>query len=145
MTEKIILSVVSIVMLAFTLQKGDKRWVLLTAGLTVGVLMTWCRVKEIMIFAGAIYMIVALIAAIVNVGNQNLTKLDKTTIVSAAVWAFGLHLFSIMHWPYSAEIQLSSIIPIILFAISLPRGMINRKELGYLTILNTEFILRLIQ
>lgn len=41
-------------------------------------------------------MIVALIAAIVNVGNQNLTKLDKTTIVSAAVWAFGLHLFSIM-------------------------------------------------
>jgi hypothetical protein len=67
------------------------------------------------------------------------------TIAIAGFFAFGANLFSIMHWPYAGEIRLSMIIPIALYLTSLFNGMIRRKEIGYLTIMNVEFIMRLIR
>jgi hypothetical protein len=143
MTERIILSIVSIIMLAFTLKKGDKWTILLTTGLTIGILVTWTRVPAMITVGLITSMLTAIFISLINLKTKGLSKINQLIIVVTGVWAFGANLFSIMHWPYAGEIRLSMIIPIILYVISLLNGMIRKKELGYLTIMNVEFVLRL--
>ncbi|MGI9532441.1 hypothetical protein [Lutimonas sp.] len=145
MTERIILSIVAIIMFALTLKKGDKGTKLLTAGLTVGILITWTGLPMLITAGLIIYMLTGLMISFSNLKSKELTKLNQTTIVIAGILAFVANLFSIMHWPYAGEMRLSMIIPIALYIISLFNGMIKRKEMGYLTIMNVEFILRLIR
>ena len=145
MTERIILSIVALIMLALTFKKGDKQTTLLTSGLTVGILITWIGVPTVITVGLIIYMLTALLISLTILRSKKLTKFNRTTIVLTGVFAFGANLFSIMHWPYAGEIRLSMIIPIILYIISLVKGMIKRKEFGYQTIMNVEFLLRLIR
>jgi len=145
MTERLILSIVAVIMLALTFKKGDEQTTLLTSGLTVGILITWTGVPTVITVGLIIYMLTALLISLTNLRSKELTKFNRTTIVLTGVFAFGANLFSVMHWPYAGEIRLSMIIPIILYIISLVKGMIRRKEFGYLTIMSVEFILRLIR
>ena len=145
MTERIILSIVSIIMLVLTLKKDNRQNTLLTSGLTIGILITWMSIPLITTIGLITYMLTALIISLTNLRKKGLSKLNQITMIITGIWAFGLNLISIMHFPYASEIRLSAIIPIILYLISLIRGMIKRKELGYLTIMNVEFILRLIK
>jgi hypothetical protein len=143
MTEKIVLSIISIIMLALTLKKGDKRTIFLTVGLTLGILITWTRVPVIITVGLVTYMLTALMIAMTSLRSKELSKLNQVTIILSGIWAFGANLFSIMHSPYAGEIRLSIIIPIIFYIISLLYGMTKRKEFGYLTIMNVEFVFRL--
>jgi len=145
MTETIILSIVSLIMLAFTLKKGNKRTSMLTAGLTIGILITWSRAPTIITVGMITYMLTALMISVKNLRSKELSKLNQATIILSGMWALGANLFSIMRWPYVEEIRLSMIIPITLYVISLFNGMTKRRELGYLTIMNVEFALRLIR
>lgn len=145
MTERIILSIVAILMLAFTLKRGNKQTTLLTAGLTVGILTTWTGLPTVITVGMIIYMLTALLISLTNLRSKELTRFNRTTIVLTGVFAFVTNLFLIMHWPYAAEVRLSMIIPIIFYIISLVKGMIRRKEFGYITIMNVEFLLRLIR
>lgn len=145
MTERIILSIVAILMLAFTLKRGNKQTTLLTAGLTVGILTTWTGLPTVITVGMIIYMLTALLISLTNLRSKELTRFNRTTIVLTGVFAFVTNLFLIMHWPYAAEVRLSMIIPIIFYIISLVKGMIRRKEFGYITMMNVEFLLRLIR
>lgn len=144
MTEKIVLSTVSIAMLIFTLQKGDKQSTFLTAGLTIGILITWVNVSQIITLGLVIYMLSALMISFLHLRIKNLSKLKLATIILTGFVAFISNLFSIMSWPGFGAIRLILIIPIVLYILVLIKGMIKRKELGYLTIMNTEMILRMI-
>jgi hypothetical protein len=143
MKERIVISIISIIMLALTLKKGDKRTIFLTIGLTLGILITWTRIPAITIIGLVTYMLSALMIAMTSFRNKELSKLNQVTIILSGIWAFGSNLVSIMHWPYAGVIRLSMIIPIIFYIISLLYGMTKRKEFGYLTIMNVEFALRL--
>jgi hypothetical protein len=145
MTERIILSIVAIIMFALTLKKGDKVAKLLTAGLTVGILITWTGLPMLITAGLIIYMLTGLMISLSNFKSKELTKLNRTTIIIAGFFAFGANLFSIMHLPYAEVIRLSMVIPIVLYIVILINGMIKRKEFGYLTIMNVEFIMRLIR
>jgi len=145
MIERIILSILAIIMLVLTARKGDKWTIILTSGLTIGILMTWSEVPAIITSGLVIYMLTALLISISNLRTNELSRLDRATIILTGLWAFGVNLFSIMNWPFAGEIQLSMIIPIIFYLFSLVKGMIRRKEFGYLTIMNLEFVLRLIR
>ena len=145
MTERIILSLVAIIMVALTLKKGDKRIILLTAGLTFGILITWTAFPMLKTAGLIIYMLTGLIISFSHLKSNELTILNRTTIVIAGLFTFGANLFSIMHWPYAGVVRISMVIPIALFIISLFNGMIKRKEIGHLTIMNLEFIIRLIR
>lgn len=131
-------------MLALTLKKGDKVTTLLTAGLTFGILITWTGIPQIIIIGIIIYMLSALMIALTCLKKNKLPKLFKLAIVLAGILAFVANLFSILHYPYAEIIRLCMILPIVFYIISLARGMIKRKEFGYLTIMNVDFILRLI-
>lgn len=130
-------------MLALTLKKGDKQSIILTVGLTIGILITWTRVPVVITIGLVTYMLTALMIAMNSLRTKELSKLNQVTIILSGIWAFGANFFSIMHWPYAGEIRLSMIIPIIFYIISLLYGMTKRKEFGYLTIINVEFALRL--
>lgn len=145
MIGRIILSIVAIIMFALTLKKGDKRIILLTAGLTFGILITWTAFPMLKTAGLIIYMLTGLIISFSNLKSNELTILNRTTIVIAGLFTFGANLFSIMHWPYAGVVRISMVIPIALFIISLFNGMIKRKEIGHLTIMNLEFIIRLIR
>ena len=145
MTERIILSIVAIIMLALTVKKGDRQAILLTAGLAIGILITWTGTPVINTVGLIIYMLTALMISLTNFRTKELSRLTRITIVMTGIWAFGVNLFSLMHWPYPEEVRFSMIIPIILYFINLTSGMLKRKELGYLTIMNVDLILRLIR
>lgn len=130
-------------MLALTIKKGERRTILLNTGLTIGILITWTQVPVIITVGVIIYMLTALMISITNLRTKELSKISQLTVVLSGICAFGTNLFSIMHWPNAAEIRLSMVIPLTLYVISLLKGMVKRKELGYLTIMNTEFALRL--
>lgn len=143
MTERIILSIVSIIMLALTIKKGDKQSIILTIGLTIGILITWTRVSLVITIGLVTYMLMTLMIVINSLRAKELSRLNQVTIILSGVWALGANLFSVLHWPYDGEIRFSMIIPIIFYIISLLYGMTKKKELGYLTIMNVEFALRL--
>lgn len=132
-------------MLVLTLKKGDKIAIVLTAGLTVGILITWTRLPMLITAGLILYMLTGLIISLFNLKRNELDKLNRTTIIVAGLFAFGANLFAIMNWSYAGEIRLAMIIPIVLYLISVFKGMIKRKEIGFLTIMNVEFLMRLIR
>ena len=145
MNERIILSIVALAMLALTLKKGDKLTTFLTTGLAFGILITWTGISSIITVGLLIYMLTALLISITSLKISGLSKIHKTTILLTGIFAFVANLFSIMHWPYAGEVRLSIIIPIILYLVSIFSGMIKRQELGYLTIMNVDFLFHLIR
>lgn len=145
MIERIIISIVSILMLALTSMKGDKKTTLLTSGLTIGILITWIEIPIIITVGMIIYMLTALMISITSIKTKELTKFNQITITMTGIWACGINLFSILHLPYAELVRLSIIIPITLYLINLINGLIRRREFGYMSIMNVEFILRLIR
>jgi|SRR5690554_1509962 len=145
MTERIILSIAAIIMLVYTFKKGDRRTILLTAGLTIGILVIWTDILIVIVAGMIISMVTALIIAVMNLKNKDLNKLDKTAIVLAGIFTFVSNMSSIMHLPYAQFVRISMIIPIGLFIVCFINGIAKRKEFGYLTIMNVDFLLRLIR
>lgn len=144
MPERIILSLVAIAMLVLTYKKGDKMTAFLTAGLTLAIILTWSAVPLILSVALMIYLLTALVIALVNLKSQSLSTLDRATIVVSGFVAFGAKLFFFMHWPHVEWFRIIGLIPIALYLMSLYKGMANRKEFGYATILNLEFVFRIL-
>jgi hypothetical protein len=143
MTERLILSIAAIIMLVYTIKRGDKRTILLTAGLTLGILIIWTDILIVIISGMIINMVTALMIVGMNLKNKGLNKLYKTAIVLAGIITFVSNMSSIMHLPYAQFVRISMIIPIGLFIVSLIKGIAKRKEFGYLTIMNVDFLLRL--
>lgn len=144
MIERVLLSFIAIVLLALAFRKRDKMSILITAGLTFGILFTWIGIPIVYMLGIIIYLLSTLLILYTNIRKNELSTYNRTTIIVSGVYAFGIKLSSILHWPYAEEFRLLAIIPIILFLISLFKGMIKRKEIGYLSILNVDFLMRLI-
>jgi hypothetical protein len=144
MTDRIILTTVSIIMLILTIQKKEKYSIILTCGLTLGILITWTKIP-IMISAGMlIYMIAALLITFYGIRLKQLSILEKTVISVTGMWAFVTILFQLNHYPYANVLRLSLIFPLLLYLILLRKGLIRKNEFGFLTILNLGFLLSLI-
>lgn len=145
MTDRIILTIASSIMLILTIQKKEKYSVILTSGLTLGILISWISVP-IMISVGMLtYMISALLIIIYGIGLKRLSNLEKIVISITGMWASVIILFQLNHYPYANEIRLSMIIPLLLYLILLWKGLIKKKEFGFLTILNLGFLLSLLR
>jgi hypothetical protein len=144
MTERIILSIITIIMFALTLKQGDKRSIFITIGLAIGILVTWIGIPIIMTSGMAIYMITAITMVLTNLNIKTSSKLHQITIILSGIWAFGTMLFSLMHWPYGGLIRLSAVVPVIFYVTSMWYGLIKKREFGYLTILNFQFLCSLL-
>jgi hypothetical protein len=132
-------------MLALTIRKGDRESICLTLGLTLGILLTLTRTPIFATVGLIIHMLTSLLISIFNLRHKEFSTFYQLTIILSGIWAFVSNLFSIMEWPFAEEIRLTIIIPILFYMINLFYGMLKRKEFGYLTIINMEFILRIIR
>lgn len=141
MTERILLSIIAIIMLLLTIRKKEKKSIILTAGLTIGILITWSGIPIIISMGLLLYMITTLFIALINIKSKTSSKFNQTTIVLVSICAFGSHLFNFMHWPYANQMRLVLFIPILFYIISLVKGMAKRKEFGYLTIMICDFLM----
>ena len=144
MFERIILSYIAVLFFALAIKHGEKRTILSTGGLTLGIMLTWSKMEEVITTGLILYMMTALAISAVNLQTKGLTKLQRATIAVSGLFAFAANFFVLMAWPYAAELRWSMIIPLFLYFDSLLHDMTKRKEIGYLTILNVEFLLRLL-
>lgn len=131
-------------MLAWSLKKGDRVSAMLMAGLSIGIWITWIQTPIFITLGAFTYAFTALLISLLNVKALDLSRINHFAIVLSGLWAFGSNLAVIMNWPYASLIRLSVIFPLSIYVISLFNGMLGRKEFGYLTLLNTDFLLRLI-
>ncbi|MBI1183266.1 hypothetical protein GC194_03270 [bacterium] len=127
------------------MKRDDKLTKLLTLGLNVGILMTWTGVPMVITVGLIIYMLTALMISFYGLKTKGHTILNRLTIVIAGIFSFVAHISFLMHWPFAGAVRMSMVIPLTLYLISLFYGMIKRKEMGYLTILNLAFFMRLIR
>jgi len=144
MTQRIILSIVSIAMLVFSLQNRDRKSILLTFGLTLPILISWTGIPVLMNMAFLFSVGMALLVAIFSMTNRDLTMLDKIGAVTIGIWSATLLFGSYMHWPYEGAMTVSTIIPLSLYLILLSKGLFNKNEFHYLTILASELFHRLL-
>jgi predicted membrane protein len=145
MTDRLILTIVSIIMLILTVQKKEKYSIILTCGLTLVILITWTNVPKLISAGMLIYMIAALLITFYGIRKKEISKLERSIISISGIWAFMANLFVLNHYPYANEVRLSLIIPLILYLILIGKGIMKKKEFGFLTILNVEFLLRLLR
>ena len=145
MTERIILTIVSIAMLILTIQKKEKYSIILTCGLTLGIIITWTRIPIIITSGILIYMITTLLITFYGIRKKELLKSEKIIISITGIWPFIAKVFAFNHYPYTNEIRLSMIIPLLLYLILIGKGIIKKKECGFMTILNVEFLLKFLR
>lgn len=144
MTEKLIISIIALLMFAFTLKKGGKREISLAAGLTLGILITWINQPTIQLAGLIIYTVSGLAVFILNLKKKDLSTLNWAAIITAGLFTFLANFFALMHLPYAEFIRLGAIVPLAMYVISLFIGMAKRKEMGYMTIMNVQFVMGVI-
>jgi hypothetical protein len=144
MTERIILSIVAILMLILTVQRNKKWPIILTCGLTIGILITWTGIPLVITLGMMIYMISALSITIYGLKKKELPIYEKIIISLSGIFSFISNLFALMHYPYAYEMGLSMIIPLILYLVVIGKGMTKKSEFGFMTILNVQFLMRFI-
>ncbi|MCK4661366.1 MAG: hypothetical protein KAT68_00765 [Bacteroidales bacterium] len=145
MTERLILTIIAVVMLLLTIQKKYKWTIIITSGLAFGILITWTGIPLVITAGMIIYTITAFMSIIYGVRNKELSNIERIIIGLIGLWALTANLFAIMHLPYANEINLSMMIPLIGYIFLIIKGLFRKKEFGFLTILNAEFLLRLLR
>ncbi|MFD2890402.1 hypothetical protein ACFS5J_00020 [Flavobacterium chuncheonense] len=145
MTERIILTIVALIMFALTIKKSDIITIILTTCLTFGILITWSGVQSLISIGIITYMLTALVIAIINLEKKGLSKFNRRTIFLAGLFSFFSNLFAFMQWPFTTIIRFCIIIPLAFFLISLFKGIAKRDEIGQLTIINIELLLKFLR
>ena len=145
MTERIILTIVALIMFALTIKKSDIITIILTTCLTFGILITWSGVQSLVSIGIVTYMLTALVIAIINLEKKGLSKFNRQTIFLAGLFSFLSNLFAFMQWPFATIIRFCIIIPLAFFLISLFKGITKRNEIGQLTIMNIELLLKFLR
>lgn len=144
MTQRIILSVISIAMLAFSLQNRDKKSLFLTVGLTVAVLISWMDSPMVMNVDFFLYTAIALLISFFGLANHDQPGFNRVAMFLICIWSVGIMLAGFIHWPYAGEMRLSTLIPLGLYIILLRRGLFHKNEFPYTTILSTGLFLYLL-
>ncbi len=111
-------------------------------GLFAGIMLTWVNVSWIKFIAMILYMSTALSIFVVYLKTTELSGLHRLTVVMAAFWTFSMQFFALMSWPYVGALRFSLILPVVLYFISLLRGISKKDEFGFLTLMILVLILK---
>ena len=144
MIERTILSFVAVIMLFLTIEKGDKRSIILASGLTLGILVTWLSAPIVQTMGYSIYILTALLISLNSLTLKSVEAGKRASVAAIGLWVFLIHLSALLQLPNAELTRLSTIIPIVLFGVLLYRGLKKSNEFGYVTILSSELIVSLI-
>jgi len=137
MIERIILSGVSVLMLLIALKQRDKYPLLITIGLTLGVLMSW--MIGISTIGILVYMLSVFCVCLYGLFRYRLPIIDKVLIVLVGLSTLIYNTAYLMSWPYWFEFTFSSVFPLIMSIILIIKGRFKTKELSFLVIFSKLF------
>jgi len=132
-------------MLIMTIQKRDKWTIVITSGLTLGILLILTGFTISHLVGLGIYTISGLLFIIYTYRSKELPNLERIIIGITGTWVIITCIYKVLHYAYADVIQVLTIIPVICYFILLQRGLIKRKEFGFLTIVNVEFIITILR
>ena len=135
MTETIILSVASVVLLYLALARKDQKSVLLTAGLALSLVIVWFNQPWAYLVSNWLYLIMALLIGLSVLREKEATKWERILVMALGFWAALSKLFQINAWPYEAEITSSMAIPIVLFLFAFKPKYQSKYQMEFLNLL----------
>lgn len=144
MSQRIILSVISLAMLVFSLQKGNKKAMLLTLGLTLAVLAIWMKDPLFVNVGFFLFTAMALVIALFGAPKHDTSLFYKSIIFLIGIWSVVMMLSGLMHWPYYRELMLSILVPLSGYLILLRKGLFHKNEFPYISILSVGLLLDLL-
>jgi hypothetical protein len=146
MTERIILSVVTVIMFLLTLRQQGLFVKLIVGGLTIGVLLTWTANPTIITIGFLLFTICSLLTTIYGLTQKHLTSLEKVIISLTGFIVMTGNIFAFQNWPYAIVIGMVMIIPVIGFIILLFQTKIKFKQwTGLMTILAVNSLINFIK
>ena len=146
MTPKILMSLLAIFVLikTYNLKTNFKKEV--TLALCFSILLTWFNSKilvSIWIFS---YIITSIWITTKGFTLQNLSKIEKANFIVLGLFSSLGMLFSFMNWPFATYINITMVIPIILYLYtSITTKLKFNKDYLFLSILTLDCIIRFIR
>ena len=131
-------------MIVLVIKRGEKWPIIITSGLSIGVLFAWTGISNVILTGLIIYMLSAVFSAVYGVFSKDLPKHQRIIIALTGLFGLFANLSALNHWPYAGEIRLSMAIPLALYLILIYKGYARKGEFGFLTILNTDFLFKLL-
>ncbi len=142
MTEKIFLSIVSIIMAYRVLNQQGLFNKIITGGLMFGILLTWFSSTLFVTIGFLVYSIATLLVIIYSFTEKHLSKLDSGIIFTTGLIVLIRKIGMVMHMKYANEITLLMIIPVIGFVLfSFISKENSKKENSFMTILAVDCLL----
>jgi hypothetical protein len=105
MTEKIIMSVVSIAMLFLTLQRKKGRNFLITGGMAAGILLTLINNYFFITAGWLIYLAAIILSMVYIIGQKEASALEKLLIFLTGLIMTIKSVFTILQLPMRTELQ----------------------------------------
>lgn len=146
MTPKILMSLLAIFVLlkTYNLKTNFKKEVTLL--LCFSILLAWFNYKILISIGIFSYIITSIWITIKGFKLQNLSKVEKANFIVLGLFSSLGMIFSFMNWPFATYINISMVIPIILYLYtSITTKLKFNKDYLFLSILALDCILRFIR
>jgi hypothetical protein len=146
MTPKILMSLLAIFVLikTYNLKTNFKKEV--TLALCFSILLTWFNSKILVSIGIFSYIITSIWITTKGFTLQNLSKIEKANFIVLGLFSSLGMLFSFMNWPFATYINITMVIPIILYLYtSITTKLKFNKDYLFLSILTLDCIIRFIR
>jgi hypothetical protein len=144
MAAKLIVTLTSFLIFLFTIRKGERLRTLLAGGLIVAFVFTWLPLTVFPFLAHFVYIIIGGVVFYRGVTLTRSEKIVRFSILSHGIFAVVTQSFVLFHLPFSGELKLSLIIPLIVYIIALFHGLKKEKEFETVSIFSIDFVFRVI-
>jgi hypothetical protein len=145
MTERIILSIVTVTMLLLTIKQQGLFNKIIIIGLTIGVLITWVGLPLIILMGFSIYTLCSLLTIIYSFTQKHLLFFEKVIISLTGFIVLIGNIFAIQHWPFANQIKVIMVIPVLAyFSLLIFTKMKINKETGFMTVFAIGCLLKFI-
>lgn len=136
MTDRIILSIVSVTMLLLAIRQQDRFSKIITGGLTIGILLTWIANPILITISFVIYTICSLLTVIYGIIQNHLSTQIRITICLTGLIVLTRGVFAIQHYPFANEMKWLMIIQVITYFLFIIHTKIKiTPETSFMTIL----------
>lgn len=131
-----ILFTIALFALNYSWKKGTKKELIQSIGFLIGLILSRFDSPEIKLLGLLIFSISTVYFVSTNINSQSSSLLHKFSCSSAGITLLFIHVFSIFHLPYASELMIISIIPPLIYGISLFFGITKNKSFGNVTLIN---------
>ncbi len=140
MTSQLLLVLAVIFGLFWSIKARDKKSIVITTGLSLGVLLVLTPISYFKTLGLAIYITFSIIAFIYGLTKNGFKPIDRFIISTITLPIFAYWIFALFHFPGANIIKLLMFFPVAGFIIAAFQNQNLKSELGFLLILAVDAI-----